>query len=49
MRCVSCGCDSGIRRDVSPPRYMVEHGPTEAMFSSPQDRRASDYVHGRFV
>jgi len=27
---------------------MVEHGPTEAMFSSPQDRRASDYVHGWF-
>jgi phosphate transport system ATP-binding protein len=30
------------------PGYIVEHGPTEAMFSSPQDPRTSDYVHGRF-
>jgi phosphate transport system ATP-binding protein len=30
------------------PGYIVEHGPTEAMFSTPQDPRTSDYVHGRF-
>jgi phosphate transport system ATP-binding protein len=30
------------------PGYIVEHGPTEAMFTSPQDPRTADYVHGRF-
>jgi phosphate transport system ATP-binding protein len=30
------------------PGHIVEHGPTEAMFNSPQDPRTSDYVHGRF-
>jgi phosphate transport system ATP-binding protein len=30
------------------PGYIVEHGPTEAMFSSPQDSRTDDYVNGRF-
>jgi phosphate transport system ATP-binding protein len=30
------------------PGYIVEHGPTEAMFESPQDPRTADYVHGRF-
>jgi phosphate transport system ATP-binding protein len=30
------------------PGHVVEHGPTEAMFDSPQDPRTSDYVHGRF-
>jgi phosphate transport system ATP-binding protein len=30
------------------PGYIVEHGPTDAMFSDPQDPRTSDYVHGRF-
>jgi phosphate transport system ATP-binding protein len=30
------------------PGYIVEHGPTEVMFSSPQDPRTADYVHGRF-
>ncbi len=30
------------------PGVIVEHGPTEAMFSTPQDQRTSDYVHGRF-
>jgi ABC-type phosphate transport system ATPase subunit len=28
--------------------YIVEHGPTEAMFNDPQDPRTADYVHGRF-
>ena len=30
------------------PGYIVEHGPTEAMFNAPQDARTADYVHGRF-
>ena len=30
------------------PGYIVEYGPTEAMFSNPQDPRTADYVHGRF-
>jgi phosphate transport system ATP-binding protein len=30
------------------PGVIVEHGPTEAMFSSPQDPRTADYVRGRF-
>jgi phosphate transport system ATP-binding protein len=30
------------------PGYIVEHGPTDAMFNSPQDPRTSDYVNGRF-
>ena len=30
------------------PGYIVEHGPTDAMFDSPQDPRTADYVGGRF-
>jgi phosphate transport system ATP-binding protein len=30
------------------PGVIIEHGPTEAMFTSPQDPRTADYVHGRF-
>jgi phosphate transport system ATP-binding protein len=30
------------------PGAIVEYGPTEAMFNSPQDPRTADYVHGRF-
>ncbi len=30
------------------PGYIVEHGPTDAMFEAPQDPRTADYVHGRF-
>ncbi len=30
------------------PGVIVEHGPTPAMFGSPQDSRTSDYVTGRF-
>jgi len=30
------------------PGVVVEHGPTAAMFHTPQDPRTSDYVHGRF-
>jgi phosphate transport system ATP-binding protein len=30
------------------PGVIVEHGDTQAMFSSPQDPRTADYVEGRF-
>jgi len=30
------------------PGHIIEHGPTDAMFGSPQDPRTADYVHGRF-
>ena len=30
------------------PGVIVEHGDTDAMFSSPQDERTADYVGGRF-
>ena len=30
------------------PGYIVEYGPTEAMFKNPQDVRTADYVQGRF-
>jgi phosphate transport system ATP-binding protein len=30
------------------PGYIVEYGPTEIMFTDPQDPRTSDYVEGRF-
>ena len=34
--------------ELGTPGYIVEHGPTEAMFDNPQDPRTSDYVNGRF-
>ena len=30
------------------PGHIVEYGPTDAMFDSPQDPRTADYVGGRF-
>jgi phosphate transport system ATP-binding protein len=30
------------------PGYIVEAGPTDAMFNAPIDPRTTDYVHGRF-
>ncbi len=30
------------------PGVIVEHGPTDLIFSSPQDPRTNDYVNGRF-
>jgi phosphate transport system ATP-binding protein len=30
------------------PGAIVEHGPTDVMFTSPQDDRTADYVNGRF-
>jgi phosphate transport system ATP-binding protein len=34
--------------EAGTPGAIVEHGPTEAMFGSPQDARTADYVNGRF-
>ncbi len=34
--------------ELGTPGYIVEHGPTDAMFSTPQDQRTLDYVMGRF-
>jgi phosphate transport system ATP-binding protein len=28
--------------------YLVEHGPTETLFTTPSDRRTQDYITGRF-
>lgn len=44
---VSDQCAFFLAEEGAPGR-IVEHGPTEAMFNSPQDPRTSDYVHGRF-
>src|SRR4051812_24651428 len=30
------------------PGVIVEHGPTDAVFSAPRDARTADYVNGRF-
>ena len=30
------------------PGRLIEQGPTEKMFDSPEDPRTQDYVHGRF-
>ncbi|MDT4921244.1 MAG: phosphate transport system ATP-binding protein [Pseudonocardiales bacterium] len=30
------------------PGVIVEHGPTDAVFSAPRDSRTADYVNGRF-
>lgn len=34
--------------EAGTPGAIVEHGPTDAMFETPQDPRTSDYVNGRF-
>jgi phosphate transport system ATP-binding protein len=34
--------------ELGTPGYIVEHGPTEVMFTAPQDPRTADYVEGRF-
>jgi phosphate transport system ATP-binding protein len=34
--------------EAGTPGSIVEHGPTEIMFDSPQDSRTFDYVNGRF-
>jgi phosphate transport system ATP-binding protein len=34
--------------ELGKPGVIIEHGPTDLMFSDPQDPRTLDYVHGRF-
>ncbi|TBN57018.1 phosphate ABC transporter ATP-binding protein [Glaciihabitans arcticus] len=34
--------------EAGTPGQIVEHGPTDVMFDSPQDSRTLDYVNGRF-
>ncbi len=34
--------------EAGTPGVIVEHGPTDAMFSQPRDPRTADYVQGRF-
>ena len=34
--------------ELGTPGYIVEYGPTEIMFTDPQDPRTADYVEGRF-
>jgi phosphate transport system ATP-binding protein len=34
--------------DDSRTGYMVEYGPTETIFTKPQDKRTEDYITGRF-
>jgi len=34
--------------EAGTPGQIVEHGPTDLMFESPQDSRTFDYVNGRF-
>ena len=34
--------------EAGTPGAIVEHGPTSAMFETPQDQRTADYVNGRF-
>jgi phosphate transport system ATP-binding protein len=34
--------------ELGSPGYIVEYGPTEAMFDDPQDPRTADYVQGKF-
>ncbi|MCX4512849.1 MULTISPECIES: phosphate ABC transporter ATP-binding protein [Streptomyces] len=44
---VSDGC-AFFLAEQGTPGVIVEYGDTEAMFTSPQDERTSDYVNGRF-
>jgi phosphate transport system ATP-binding protein len=44
---VSDHCAFFLAQDGA-PGYIVEHGPTSAMFGSPQDERTAAYVTGRF-
>ncbi len=34
--------------ELGKPGAIIEHGPTDLMFSDPQDSRTLDYVNGRF-
>jgi phosphate transport system ATP-binding protein len=44
---VSQQCAFFLAEENTPGR-IVESGPTELLFSNPQDARTADYVHGRF-
>ena len=46
-RRVSAQCAFFLAEQGTPGR-IVEYGPTEAMFTTPQDPRTADYVEGRF-
>jgi len=45
---VSDNCALFLVDGEGQPGHIVESGPTDALFNSPQDPRTSDYVHGRF-
>jgi phosphate transport system ATP-binding protein len=34
--------------DSGEPGRLVEYGPTPELFSTPNDPRTEDYIHGRF-
>lgn len=37
-----------LRESMESPACLVEHGPTEEIFSKPKDQRTEDYITGRF-
>jgi phosphate transport system ATP-binding protein len=41
-------CTAFFLASLGAPGVIVEHGDTQAMFTSPQDQRTTDYVEGRF-
>ena len=45
---VSDQCAFFLVETLGEPGRIVEHGPTERMFSNPSDPRTLDYVNGRF-
>ncbi len=45
---VSHNCALFLVDGEGEPGRIIEAGPTQAMFSNPQDPRTADYVHGRF-
>ena len=45
---VSDTCAFFLVEDQGEPGYIVETGPTEKLFSTPDDSRTLDYVNGRF-
>jgi len=45
---VSHSCALFLLDGEGQPGHVIEAGPTDIIFSSPQDPRTSDYVHGRF-
>ena len=45
---VSDSCALFLIDDEGKPGYVVESGPTQQIFTDPNDPRTADYVHGRF-